>query len=307
VDKAYGLSSALITKTVFPRKEHKMQPATIIAEIGCSHVGSIERAKKLISLAANAGCHVAKFQKRTPRESVKPELWDKPHPNQMFAYGKTYLEHRINLELTISQHAELKQYCESIGIDYSTSVWDMTSAREVAELNPKFIKIPSACNNNDEMIQFLIDNYSGAIHISLGMTSRSEREAIIKKYDSLYNDKLWDRIVLYHCTSGYPVPFDKLYLSEISWLSMEHCRTVGFSNHGYGIAADIAAYILGATFIERHFIDDRSFRHTDASCSLEPDGIRRLCRDLKNVNIAWKMKPNEIDPLEQEQRNKLRI
>lgn len=284
-----------------------MTPAYVIAEIGCSHIGKLDRAKELIQLARLAGANCAKFQKRNPKESVKPELWNQPHPNQMFAYGKTYLEHRQNLELSIEQHAELKRYCESIGIDYSTSVWDMTSAKEVISLNPKFIKIPSACNNNEGMIEYLIKNYSGQIHISLGMTTREERESIQKKYSTLHRDELWDRIVLYHCTSGYPVPFEKLYLSEITILSQEHCNTVGFSNHGYGIAADIAAYILGATFIERHFIDDRSFRHTDAAASLEPEGMRRLCRDLKAVNKAWQCKPDDLDDIEMEQRRKLRV
>ena len=65
------------------------------------------------------------------KESVKKELWNKPHPNKIFTYGKTYLEHRINLELSIKQHKELKKYCESINIEYSTSVWDITSTKEI--------------------------------------------------------------------------------------------------------------------------------------------------------------------------------
>ena len=66
---------------------------------------------------------------------------DKPHPNKIFAYGETYLEHRQNLELSIIEHAEIKQFCEDIGIGYSTSVWDLTSAKEVVELDPEFVKL----------------------------------------------------------------------------------------------------------------------------------------------------------------------
>ena len=136
-----------------------------IAEIGCSHVGSLDRAKKLAHLAKLAGADILKTQKRNPIESVKKELQNKPHPNQIFSYGKTYLEHRKNVELSIKEHKELKRYCESINIEYSTSVWDMTSTKEIVKLNPKIIKIPSACNNNWEMIRYLLDEYDGEIHV----------------------------------------------------------------------------------------------------------------------------------------------
>ena len=143
-----------------------MNNFTVIAEIGCTHIGQLERAKNLAKLAKICGADVLKTQKRNPKESTKKELWDKPHPNEMYAYGKTYLEHRENVELPIEDHYELKKYCEEIGIEYSTSVWDITSAKEIVELNPKLIKIPSACNQNYELITYLFDNYDGEIHIS---------------------------------------------------------------------------------------------------------------------------------------------
>ncbi len=277
--------------------------ATVIAEIGCAHIGNIERAKNLARLAAISGANVAKFQKRNPTESTPKELWDKPHPNQLFSYGNTYLEHRQNVELPIEKHAELKTYCESIGIEYATSVWDLTSAKEVIELNPKFIKVPSALNHNYELISYLFERYAGDIHISQGMMSKEERQTFKQFFQ---NHSSWkNRLVVYHCTSAYPCPFENLYLNEIISLEETFPR-VGFSNHGYGIAADISALTLGATYFERHFIDDRTFRHTDAAASLEPDGLSRLCRDLKNVTKAFSYKPESLDKLEQEQRSKLR-
>ena len=203
----------------------------IIAEIGGTHIGSLDRAKQLAQLAKMAGADVLKTQKRNPRESVKEELWDLPHPNQMYSYGDTYLKHRQNLELTIQQHLQLKTYCESIGLEYSTSVWDMTSVREVVDvLNPKFIKIPSAFNHHAQLLDYLLKNYKGDIHISLGMTSKKEREKLYKKLI-----KWDDRVVVYHCTSGYPVQFDDVYLNEIKELTKIFSR-VGFSNHSLGIA-----------------------------------------------------------------------
>ena len=147
----------------------------VIAEIGCNHKGSIEIAKELIKTAAiYCKADAVKFQKRCNRELLTPEQYNAPHPNPVNSYGKTYGEHREFLEFTVEQHKELKEYCDQMNIIYSTSVWDLTSAKEIAEINPRFIKIPSACNNEYKMLEWLCNNYDGEIHISLGMTTHDE-------------------------------------------------------------------------------------------------------------------------------------
>lgn len=284
-----------------------MKPCKVTAEIGAVHLGNMDRAKELIRLAKMAEADYVKFQKRNPIECVPKALLDAPHPNEMFSYGNTYLEHRKNLELSVEQHEELQDYCYDVGIGYSISVFDMTSAREVAEHleGARFVKVPSACNHNRELMDFLFDNTNFDVHISLGMASKSEIEDLI----AYINKKgvPTDRFLLYHCTSEYPCPFERLYLEEISNIKsmLPHVR-VGYSNHGKGIATDIAAYTLGAEWIERHFVDDRMLRHTDASASLEPQGLHKLCRDLKAVHKAIQCK-EEVSPGEIEQRKKLRV
>lgn len=285
-----------------------MKKFRVVAEIGCVHGGNLERAKFLISLAKQSGADYAKFQKRNPYESVPKSQWDKPHPNEMFAYGKTYLEHRINLELTIDQHGELKEYCEKIGIGYSTSVWDMTSAKEIITLNPDYIKIPSACNHDTHLVNYIKDNFSGHIHISLGMTTKEERNTIINKY-MMERGYVGYRFTWYHCVSGYPVPFEKMHLYEIDNLADKNLlynENIGFSNHGFGIAMEPAAYVLGARWFERHFTDDRTFRHTDSAASLEPAGLQKLVRDLTALEKALTYKPDNLDEIEAVQRDKLR-
>jgi N-acetylneuraminate synthase len=285
-----------------------MNNFTVIAEIGCTHIGSLDRAKKLAKLAKISGADVVKTQKRNPKESTNPELWNIPHPNEMYSYGKTYLEHRENVELPIEDHYKLKKYCNNIDIIYSTSIWDMTSAREIVRLNPKIIKIPSACNDRTDIMKYLFSNYDGEIHISTGMLTAKERNEL---YGFLVTEYLRNRqldaskIIIYHCTSGYPVPFSQLYLKEIIDLDMGFFP-VGFSNHGYGIAMEPVAYALGARYFERHFIDDRMFPHTDASCSLEPQGMSKLVRDLKAVSQALQLQPKKLDKIEQDQKDKLR-
>lgn len=279
----------------------------VVAEIGCAHLGQMDRAKKLIKLAKNAGANYAKFQKRNPEECVPKELQNQPHPNARFAYGPTYLEHRKALELTVEEHKRLRGYCDAHNIRYTTSVWDMTSAREIVALGPCIIKVGSPTNTNFDLIRYLLDEFWGQVHISLGMTSYTEINAILNLIAKSNVD--WSRIVLYHCTSEYPCPFEHLYLNQIRWIRsiLPPEAQVGFSNHGYGIAADIAALTLGATWFERHFVDDRTLPHTDAAASLEPDGLRRLCRDLRAVAKALESdsKPG-VTPEEEIQRKKLK-
>jgi sialic acid synthase len=279
----------------------------VIAEIGCNHKGDMEIAKELIKIA-KIFCNVdaVKFQKRNNKELLTEEQYKAPHPNSNNSYGNTYGAHREFLEFDVNQHTELKNYCESIGITYSTSVWDTTSAKEIASLGPEFIKIPSACNNNFEMLAWLCDNYKGEIHVSTGMTTKEETEALV----SFFIDKGRNKdLVLYNCTSGYPVPFDDVCLLDINLLKQkfeDKVKYIGFSGHHLGIAVDIAAYTLGANIIERHYTLDRTWKGTDHAASLEPMGLRKLSRDLNAVHNALSFKSMDILPIEQVQRDKLK-
>ncbi|UQY80018.1 N-acetylneuraminate synthase [Candidatus Hepatincola sp. Av] len=286
---------------------YSYQKPIVISEIGANHKGSMDIAKELILLSKQAGCNIAKFQKRTPKELLTKEQYKAPHPNPYHAYGATYGEHREFLEFTQEQHAELKKYAESINIEYSTSVWDVTSAKEMVALNPKFLKVPSACNNHYEMLKILRDDYKGDIHVSFGMTSKLESEDLVKFFEETGVAK--NRLVIYACTSGYPVPFEDISLLEINNLYNKYdtrVKSIGFSGHHLGIAIDVAAYTLGAVYIERHFTKDRSWKGTDHAASLEPTGMTKLCRDLNNTYKALTFKKSEILEIEKEQREKLK-
>lgn len=279
----------------------------VIAEIGCNHMGEMEIAKELIKLAKDCGCDVAKFQKRNNRELLTEEQYNAPHPNPWNSYGDTYGAHREYLEFNVDQHKELKAYCEQIGIEYNTSVWDVTSAKEIISLNPRFIKVPSACNNNFEMLSVLRDQYSGEVHISFGMTTQAEEDQVVRFFEE--NGAAQKRLVIYSCTSGYPVPFKDICLLEINRLYEKYgnrVKEIGFSGHHLGIAMDIAAYTLGARWIERHFTKDRTWKGTDHAASLEVPGMQKLVRDLAHTFEALRYKDMEILAIEQVQRDKLK-
>ncbi|MFT4093292.1 MAG: N-acetylneuraminate synthase family protein [Niabella sp.] len=283
------------------------QKPLVISEIGCNHMGSIEIAKELIKLSKDCQADYAKFQKRNNRELLTEEQYNAPHPHPNNSYGQTYGEHREYLEFTQEQHAELKKYAESIGIDYSTSVWDTTSAKEIIELNPRLIKVPSACNNNLEMLTLLRDNYTGDVHVSTGMTTKNEIEDIIRFFEG--KDQAKNRLIIYSCTSGYPVPFKDVCLLEIVNLREkygERVQSIGFSGHHLGIAIDVAAYTLGAVWVERHFTKDRSWKGTDHAASLEVPGLQKLVRDLHHTFDALTYKETEVLDIEMVQRQKLK-
>lgn len=285
-------------------KEKKIK---IIAEVGCNHKGDLAIAREMI-FTAGLFCKVdvIKFQKRCPRELLTPEQYIAPHPNQIHAFGETYGEHREFLEFSLEQHKQLMAWCAEVGVAYSTSVWDVTSAQEMTALKPAFLKIPSASNLHWEMLDYLCNNFAGEIHLSLGMTTRKEEELIV---DFFVSRRRARDLVLYACTSGYPVEFEDICLLEITRLKNTYEKivsSIAFSGHHLGIAADIAAATLGASFIERHFTLDRTWKGTDHAASLEPDGLRRLVRDVYNVSLALQYKSKDILEVETVQREKLK-
>ena len=260
---------------------------SIISEIGCNNAGSVQVAKNMITvLASYCGVDVVKFQKRSTR-AMPDELRNRPYPG-MHSFGATYGEHRDALEMSVDDHVALKTFCEEKGVEYSCSVWDLRAARDIVQLNPKYIKIPSACNLDFDMMQYLVDSYEGDIHLSLGMTTANEREKIRL---FIQGTKCPERFVVYFCTSTYPCEFKDIYIRDLVigkyWRADPGIKNYGFSGHHKGIAVDIAAVALNAAYIERHFTLDRTSKGTDHAASLEPDGMRKLVRDIRNVEEAF--------------------
>lgn len=284
-----------------------MRQCTLIAEIGCNHMGDFELAKRFIDVAHDfCGVRHVKFQKRNARELLTPEQYEAPHPVPENAYGVTYGAHREFLEFDIDQHRALKKFCDERGMVYGCSVWDVTSYREIASLEPDYIKIPSATNTHLELLDEACRDYRGQIHLSLGMTTREEEE---KAIDLFRAHKRMGDLVLYACTSGYPIQPQDACLLEIPRLVEAYggeVAEIGYSGHHNGIAIDVAAFTLGANLIERHFTLDRTWKGTDHAASLEPDGLRRLERNLFYTAQALSPKPTEILEIEQLQRVKLK-
>lgn len=287
---------------------NKYKKPILIAEIGCNHMGDLKLAKEMIKSASICGADYVKFQKRN-NKYLLGDKFDEPHPVPTNSFANSYGKHREYLEFDISQHKVLSIFCKKNKIGYSTSVWEVRSAIEIVKSKIKidFIKIPSACNLDFELLIYLLKNFKKKIHVSTGMTKANEIILIInlfRKYKRLKD------LVLYACTSDYPVTDNDICLLEISKLKKKFNlknNQLGFSGHHLGIAVDPIAFSLGAQYIERHFTLDRTLKGTDHAASLEPTGLSKLKRNLLVAYKALNFKP--IDGLlnnEKFQRKKLK-
>ncbi len=279
----------------------------IVAEIGCNHQGDFNLAKKLISQAKISGANYVKFQKRD-NKYLLGKKFSNPHPVPENSFGTSYGKHREYLEFNIKQHEKLYNFCKKVKVKYSTSVWDKKSAIAIikSKIDLDFLKIPSACNLDFELLEIISSRFNKKIHISTGMTTKNEIDKII---DFFIKKKRNKDLVVYHCTSSYPANFEDVCLKDITNLIKiygKDINSIGFSGHHKGIAVDISAYTLGARIIERHFTLDRSMKGTDHSASLEPTGLFKLCRDLNNTYKSLKSKNGKLLSSEKFQRKKLK-
>ena len=289
----------------------------IIAEIGCNHKGNIQIAKDMILVLKNyCNCEIVKFQKRDNNLLLSNEEFNRPHPEIHNSYGDTYGKHREYLEFNFNTHLNLKKEIEKKGMTYSTSVWDINSTKEIVKLNPNFIKIPSASNLNFQIHEYLSKKYKKEIHISLGMTTKKEVSEIVNYYKKINQ---LHRVVLYVCTSGYPVSANEICSFELYSLFKKYGKQVkgfGFSGHHLGISVDLLIFGIASLleyqglgrllYIERHFTLDRTWKGTDHAASLEPEGLKKLIRDIKNAHSSLKFRPEELIKVEKAQRKKLK-
>lgn len=273
------------------------QPVYVIAEIGINHNGSLEIAKKLIEEAATAGCDAVKFQKRTPEICVPKHQWEVERDTP---WGRmTYMEYRHRVEFDFDQYAEINDYCKTLGISWLASCWDEPSVDFIEAFNPVFYKVASASLTDHGLLKK--KRATGKpVMISTGMSTMSEIEQGIKAVGL-------DNLLIAHSTSAYPCPLEQLNLRMINTLQDKFPHTpIGYSGHETGLATTLAAITLGATFIERHFTLDRAMWGSDQAASVEPQGMRKLVKDIRNIEKALGSGVKEVYESELKPRKKLR-
>jgi len=273
----------------------------IIAEIGINHNGDLSIAKKLIDIAKVAGCDVVKFQKRNPDvcvpEHQKSVMRDTP-------WGRmTYLEYKYKVEFEKKEYDEIDAYCKNVGIKWTASPWDLDSLDFLNQYDSlPFIKIPSALLTDLELIKKTTQTGKKII-ISTGMSTLDEVDAAV---NTIKGTNANASFAVLHCNSTYPAPNNELNLNCIQTLKDRYNCQVGYSGHEFGLTTTIASVCLGATIIERHITIDRTMWGTDQMCSVEPQGLIKLVRGVKELQAALGDGKKVVTETEKPIRDKLR-
>ncbi|HET6336168.1 MAG TPA: N-acetylneuraminate synthase family protein [Polyangiales bacterium] len=253
------------------------QPVYIIGEIGINHNGELENCKKLIDVAAAAGCNAVKFQKRTPELCV-PEK--QKSVTRETPWGiMTYLEYRHRIELNQEQYSEIDRYARSKGLHWFASCWDMPSVDFIDKYEPVAYKIASASLTDDALLRY-VANKGRPVILSTGMSTLDEIDHAVSLFDK-------SRLLITHATSTYPCSPDELNLRVMGTLRNRYNVPVGYSGHETGLQTTVAAVALGACIVERHITLDRATWGTDQAASVEPAGLHRLVRDIRVVERAF--------------------
>lgn len=251
------------------------RPAYVVGEIGINHNGDLNIAKQLIDLAIVAGCNAVKFQKRTVDVVYSPEELAKPRESP---FGETNGDLKRHLEFSREQYAEVDVYCRERSITWFASPWDEASVDFLEEFGVPCHKVASASLTDDNLLRHMRATGKPII-LSTGM---STLEQIDHAVDVLGRQDL----VILHATSTYPAAYSELNLRVIPMLAERYGVPVGYSGHETGIASSVAAVAMGACMIERHITLDRAMWGSDQAASLAPNGIVRLVRDIRLVEVA---------------------
>lgn len=251
----------------------------VVAEVGINHNGSINLAKSLIALASNFGADYVKFQKRNPSVCV-PD--NQKNIRKMTIFGPmSYIDYKNKLEFGESEFDEIDCYCKKLGIGWFASVWDVDSVSFMKRYNPPFLKIPSACVTDLELLK-AVKSSGVPVVMSTGMSD----EGMVDSAVDILGSNL--RFLL-HTTSSYPTPPSEMNMSRIFTLQKKYgdAVKVGFSNHCIDLIYTVQSYIMGASMIEFHITLDRNMAGTDQFASIGPTGFDRIMSHIGSIYTGW--------------------
>jgi len=246
----------------------------VIAEIGHNHQGSLDRARELFREAKLAGAHAVKLQKRHNRGLYTRAAYDKSYDNEN-SFGSTYGEHREFLEFELKEYTALQAYAKELGVDFFATAFDLHSADFLNRLDVPAFKIASGDLKSTPLLKH-VARMGKPMIISTG---GALIEDVQRAYDAVM--PINPQLAILQCTAGYPAAFEELDLRVIAtYRERFPGAVIGFSSHDNGIAMPVAAYMLGARIVEKHFTLNRAMKGTDHAFSLEPVGLRKMVRDL---------------------------
>ncbi len=252
----------------------------IIAEVGHNHQGDLAKAKEMFKVAKECGVDAVKLQKRDNKSLYTKALYNMPYDNEN-SFGATYGDHREALEFGKKEYVELMKYAKKLGLAMFATAWDFKSADFMAELDVPAFKIASGDLRSIPLLKYVARKGKPMI-VSTGGASM---EDVKRAYHAIM--PINPQLCLLQCTACYPAEFTDLNLKVITTFRQQFPDVViGLSDHENGIAMAVAAYVLGARVIEKHFTLNHTWKGTDHVYSLEPIGLRKLVRDLRRTPLA---------------------
>ncbi len=265
----------------------------IIAEAGVNHNGSLELAKKLALAAKEAGADIVKYQTAVPELVISKFAEKADYQKQQTGEQESQLEMVKKIHFGFGEHRELKEYCDSIGIEYLSTPFDFPSIDFLESMNPPFYKVPSGEITNLPYLE-KIASLKKPVLMSTGMSvpqEITEAGGVLKKGGC-------PKVTILHCNTEYPTPYQDANLTAMADLAELTGCEVGFSDHTLGIECDIAAAALGATVIEKHFTLDKTMEGPDHQASLEPQELQAMVQAVRNIEKALGSGKKEVSASE---------
>jgi len=277
--EALGLPSLPDVQVTPSRAIGDGHPCFIVAEVGQNHNGDLTIARQLIDNIAFYRADAVKLCKRHIPSDLTAELYNKPYPGPQ-SFGETYGKHREFLELSTIQYKELQIHAQNQGLIFFATACDMKSVEDLEEVGVPLFKVASRDLTNLPLLDRMARTGKPII-LSCGMDSM---ERIGEALDTVRRHH--NQIVLMQCTSSYPTEYSDVNITVMHTLRREFDVLVGMSDHTIGIMVPVVAAALGAVVVEKHVTLARHMKGTDHACALEPDGLRRIVRDIRNMELA---------------------
>jgi YrbI family 3-deoxy-D-manno-octulosonate 8-phosphate phosphatase len=272
------------------------EPVYVIGEIGINHNGDLDIARRLIDVAADAGCQAVKFQKRTPSICVPPE--QRAQIRQTPWGEMTYLEYKERTEFGRDEYRQIAKYCDERGLHWFASPWDVPSVEFLEDMDVLVHKVASAGVADHELLRALAATGKPVI-LSTGMSTLQEIDRAVEILGT-------EKLIMMHATSTYPLPPEEANLRTITTLKERYGVPVGYSGHERGLQISLAAVTLGAVCVERHITLDRTMWGSDHAASLEPAGLEHLVRDIRIIEQALGDGVKRVFPGEEAPKARLR-
>ncbi len=255
----------------------------IIAEAGVNHNGDLGMALRMVDAAADAGADLVKFQTFSAERLAVPEARKAAYQEVQTGSEESQFEMLRRLELSAADHHALAARCTERGIGFFSTGFDTESVDMLAAMGQTMFKIPSGEITNLPYLRH-IGRFGGKVILSTGMSMLGEIEAALDALEEAGTPRR--QVVVLHCTTEYPAPFDEVNLNVLPALRASFGVEVGYSDHTKGIEVTIAAVALGARVIEKHFTLDRSLPGPDHAASLEPGELMAMVSAIRNIEKA---------------------